>query len=185
MNEKGGHVGDHQTNANCFFHHPLIKGYLKFVDWMNWCVKGIGGLFLTAMSLAVFGSVLSRFAVNISWSWIEEGAIFLMIWVVMLGATLAFRSGHMIAVEALVMNLPYTTWKIVKTVVGMFSIAFLLILVIVGYDLAQLGADKVSITLPWLRMYWVYLAIPVGAFMMCLNVIANLIELWGTEVVKE
>lgn len=49
MNEKGGHVGDHQTNANCFFHHPLIKSYLKFVDWMNWCVKGIGGLFLTRL----------------------------------------------------------------------------------------------------------------------------------------
>ena len=152
--------------------------FFRFIDGMNMLTRMVAGFFLVLMSLSVFCSVLSRYVLNVSWAWIEEGAVYLMIWIVALGASLAVRAKHMIAVEALVNLFPAHLYKTVKTLVIFLSILFLSILLVTGHEMAKLAAEQISTTLPWLKLYWVYLSIPVGAALMILNLLAGLLEIW-------
>ncbi|MBP1934709.1 TRAP transporter small permease [Ammoniphilus resinae] len=165
--------------------HSAFAGYFKLIQLVNMVTKIVAGVMLVIMSVVVFGSVMSRYFANLSWAWVEEGAVYLMIWIVALGASLAVSAKHMIAVEAVVMMFSRPLWRVAKTAVIILSVAFLVTLIIVGYNMAALASDQISITLPWLSLFWVYLSIPVGAFMMTLNMIATLIEIWSEAEVKE
>ena len=180
VNESNVQVQSFQIVEN-----SLLKGYLKFVYRVNWFIKGFAGLLLVLMSLIVFGAVLSRFIANISIAWVEQIAVFLMAWVVVFGTALAIRARHMIAVEAFAMNLKGNTWKSLKTLVMILSLVFLAILVDAGLKMANLAAMQYLPTLTWISMYWVYIAIPVGACFMILNMVANLIELWAVGEARE
>jgi len=158
--------------------HPLLQAYLDFLDRVNWGVRLVGGILLVLMSISVFGSVASRYLTNMSWAWIEEGSLFLMIWVVVLGTTLAIEAKHMIAVEAFASQFSGTTWKILKTVVSLTAMTFVVILIVSGWNMAKLAQMQYSITIDSLSMFWVYVAIPVGSCLMLLNLLGNLIKLW-------
>lgn len=158
--------------------HPLLQGYLDFLNRVNWGVRLAGGILLVLMSISVFGSVASRYLTNMSWAWIEEGSLFLMIWVVVLGTTLAIEAKHMIAVEAFASLFSGTTWRVLKTAVSLTAMTFVAILIVSGWNMAKLAEMQYSITIGSLSMFWVYLAIPVGSCLMFLNLLGNLIKLW-------
>jgi TRAP-type C4-dicarboxylate transport system permease small subunit len=167
--------------------HPLIRAYLDFLNWVNRGVRLVGGILLVLMSISVFGSVASRYLSNMSWAWIEEGSLFLMVWVVVLGTTLAIEAKHMIAVEAFASLFSGKSRKILKTVVSLAALFFIVILIVSGWKMALLAEMQYSITIDWLSMFWVYLAIPVGGCFMLLNLLGNLIKLWtmDDQVVSE
>lgn len=158
--------------------YPLIRGYFAFLNWLNKVIRVIGGALLVVMSVAVFGSVASRWISNLSWAWVDEGAVFIMVWVVVFGTSLAIEAKHMIAVEALATRFAPPARRVLKTAVGLTSMAFVVILTVAGWNMAQVAGMQYSPTLPWLSMFWVYLAIPVGGVLMFLNLLGNVIKLW-------
>ena len=161
--------------------HPLIKSFLDALGWVNWGVRLVGGILLVLMSISVFGSVASRYLSNASWAWIEEGSLFLMVWVVVLGTTLAIEAKHMIAVEAFASLFSGKARLLLKTGVNLTAITFVAILIVSGWKMAKLAEIQYSITIDWLSMFWVYLAIPVGGCFMLLNLLGNLIKLWTID----
>lgn len=158
-----------------------LLSYLAFLHWVNRGVRLIGGIFLVLMSIAVFGSVASRYLSNMSWAWVEEGALFLMVWVVVLGTTLAIEAKHMIAVEALASRFPGKSWKILKTAVSVTAMIFIAILIVAGWKMAKLSEIQYSTTIHWLSLFWLYLAIPAGGCLMFLNLLGNVIKLWTLD----
>ena len=61
---------------------------------------------MTGMTLIVFLNVLSRYFLNISIPWTEEGSRFLLIFIVFIGAVLAYTDDGHLGLDVLVKALP-------------------------------------------------------------------------------
>ena len=155
----------------------LFDFVLKLVAVINSVIKIIGGVILCAMSIAVFASVLSRYFVNISLTWVEESATFGMAWLCTLGAALATRKGDMTTVTLGIMFFPYKVQKILRIVSCLMCLVFFLLIIDAGTKMALIAGLQRSPSIPQLTMYWVYIALPVGLVIMFINTAVRMIEI--------
>src|SRR5512138_3310142 len=58
--------------------------------WIERILKWVVAVLLVAMSLIVFANVIFRYFLNAALGWYEEVSRFLLIWIVFLGAVLAY-----------------------------------------------------------------------------------------------
>jgi TRAP-type transport system small permease protein len=138
--------------------NALINKCEKVLDWITSAI-------LAALLLIVLAQIVSRYVLNASLPWTEEAARYLMIWGVMLGASLAYRHGYLISIETFVNRFPAPVRKLIRRANVLMSLCFTGILTVYGANLCVLGAKMESPALE-LSYLWVYLAIPVGAGML-------------------
>jgi TRAP-type C4-dicarboxylate transport system permease small subunit len=94
--------------------------------------------------------------------WATELSRFIIVWVVMLGAVVAFDHGAHIAVALFQESLPPAGRRVVEATAYLLSLAFIVVLAWSGLRLALATMRQISPALG-LPMGYVYLAIPVGA----------------------
>ena len=116
---------------------------------------------LTAMIGLIMFQILGRYVFNYSISWSEEAAIFVQIWIVMLGAGLAMRNRHHIGIDLVVSRLPPLLRSLLKSTSFLLSVWFLLVLVVGSFGLISLGLIIKSTALQ-LPMAIPYAALPIG-----------------------
>ncbi len=118
--------------------------------------------------VVVVASVIFRYVLLSPFSWSEEVCRYVMIWLGFLGASLAVREGLHVGVEFVVNWVPprLAAWMrgLARAGVG----AFLLIVMIYGFDLVANLWDQLSPVME-IRMTWPYLAIPVGSLLMLIQ----------------
>ena len=133
---------------------------------------------MAVLVLDVVWQVFTRYVLQDPSSWTEELATFLMIWVGMLGASVALNRGAHLGIDYFVMKLPYKkrryTALIGFALVATFS---LLILIIGGLQLVSitLRTNQVSPALG-LKMGYVYLALPISGFFLLFYSVEHFIE---------
>ena len=135
--------------------NKLIEKYEKVLDWVT---SGI----LAVLLLIVLAQIVSRYVFNSSLSWTEEAARYLMIWGVLLGVSLSYLNGYLIAIETFVERFPPALRRVVRVVNNLLSLFFTGILTVFGVNLCILGAQMESPAME-ISYLWIYLAIPVGA----------------------
>jgi TRAP-type C4-dicarboxylate transport system permease small subunit len=126
------------------------------------------------MVAAVSWQVISRYVFSSPSSWTEEVARFLLIWIGVLGAAYAFRTGMHLGLDVLPKKLTGTAASWLRyftlTVVMLFSVAVLIVgggsLVALTWELRQYSA---VLGLP---MAFVYSVIPLAGILICLYSIA-------------
>lgn len=135
-------------------------------------VAALAQLFLVGAVAAAFYQVLARFILQSPADWSEVLTRALLIWTVLLGLALAFRQGAMIRVELLRNLLQGRRQRALEAVVGLICIGFLGTLAWIG---AQMAWRVRFQTMPSLdiSIAWIYLAIPVGASLALLAVLAR------------
>jgi C4-dicarboxylate transporter DctQ subunit len=153
----------------------------KFADGINSIVKIVGGVILCAMSVAVFASVVSRYFVNISLTWVEEAATFGMAWLCTLGGGLATRKGDMTAVTLGIMFLSPKIQKICKIASCLLCLILFVFVIDAGIKMAVVARMQRSPSIPQLTMFWVYIALPVGLVIMFINTTVRMIEICTGE----
>jgi len=116
---------------------------------------------LAAMIGLIMFQILGRYVFNYSISWSEEAAIFVQIWIVMLGAGLAMRNRHHIGIDLVVSRLPPLFRSLLKSTSFLLSVWFLLVLVVGSFGLISLGLIIKSTALQ-LPMAIPYAALPIG-----------------------
>ncbi len=84
-------------------------------------------LFLASIALAVltvitFAAVIMRYVLREPLLWQEEAQAFCQVWMIFLGASVAFRQGSIVAIEMVVDALPEKGKKIMEYVVDMIVI---------------------------------------------------------------
>lgn len=141
--------------------HGAAKGFLV--------VTGAG------MSIIVFLQVFFRFVVYVPFPWSEESARYLMIWMGMVGAATAMRYGRHIGVTVLVERLPPRVCRFLSPLTDLAMVVFLVVLAKEGFRLAVENAVQYSPAMN-LPMLIPYLAIPVGAALMILEIAASLLD---------
>jgi TRAP-type C4-dicarboxylate transport system permease small subunit len=128
-----------------------------------------------AMTLIILIQIFFRFVIYRPVPWSEEAARYLMIWLGMLGSVVALRKGRHIGVTALVDALPARISGILSHVVRLSMIGFMGVIAWVGLGLAIFNYSELSAAME-ITMTIPYMAIPVGAAMMIVDLVADLLQ---------
>lgn len=116
---------------------------------------------LISMVALIFAQVVGRYFLNYSISWSEEGATFVQVWLVMLGAGIAMRNRQHAGIDMLVNRCPLFLQRLVKGV-GFLLAAWLLIVIFIGsFSLIAIGLIVKSAALQ-MPLAIPYAALPVG-----------------------
>jgi len=135
-------------------------------------VAWLAQVLLVSAAAAGFYQVLSRFVLQAPADWSEAWTRAALIWVVFLGVALAFRQGAMLCVELLRNVLAARARRWLEGALALVCVAFLGFLLWIGAAMCwrvrfqTMPSFEVSVA-------WVYLAIPVGAALSMLAVLAH------------
>ena len=148
---------------------------MKFLDHLEeWLIASLLAIatliiFVAVVHRYVSGiSLLQDFALTINMSWAQELCIYLFVWMAKFGAAYCVRTGIHVGVDVLINCLSERT-RALFVYFGLFAgalftgiVGFLGAKLVIGiYETGQVSAD---LELP---MWLVYLAIPLGSFLMC------------------
>jgi TRAP-type C4-dicarboxylate transport system permease small subunit len=146
-----------------------ILGLDRIITNANWA---LAAALLGVVACLGLYQVLVRFVFNQPSPWTEEVIGRLLIWTVALGIVAAFRQGALVSVDVM-LRLARGVWlRTVRIVIVAVTLAFLVLLAWVGYDLAWRIRFQTFASLP-ISISWAYLAFPVGATFSVLAVLAN------------
>ena len=153
----------------------IARNYIRFNDAMNKVFGYFLAFVLAFMIVIIFWQVIARYVVGSSLSWSEELSRFLMIFLVLIGSSIALRDGKLIAVEVVQDALKGNAKKCLKIIAQLISIVFYVILIKYGMEVANSFGNQVA---PGTRisMYFIYLSLPIGGLLLLMNSITCILE---------
>lgn len=142
---------------------PMPPAGFARIEWLVTWVNAAAVLFITSlMVVLVVGNVFCRYVLAFSFIWAEELSQYLMVWMVFLGAGLAFRQGRHVAVEMLQDALPGSIGRAMRVAVLVISAGFLAALVVLGTRYAIFAAGQLTPAMQ-ISNAIPYSAVPVGS----------------------
>ena len=142
----------------------------------------VGKLLLAVIVVLVFAAgVLRWFDHPLIWS--VDLAQLLFLWIAFIGANQALRKRAHIGMDLAVRGLPYRMRRIVEVMLAALTLAFLLIMVVMGYELTTLNIERVYGD-SGISYAFVTGAVPVGCLMLAITLgghLWNLIRAWRAE----
>lgn len=149
-----------------------------------------GATLLIAVIVLLFLNACMRFTIGYSWVWTSEIVTGLMLWLTMIGFTIAVKRDDTIRVRALIRLAPARVQLMVKIVTDAISAVVLTHLAWAGYQFVEaFGSDAT----PYLRLPQAFFttALPVCALLSAVIMVLQLkksrrtIERWSAEEVVE
>lgn len=136
----------------------------KLVLWVDWFLKRSLMLLMAAIVLVVCWQVLSRFVLTNPSSMTEEIARCLLLWIAMLGAAYAYRTGQHLGLDIVTSRMP-PLWQ--------HRIAFVLTAAVVVFSsIVMVWGGGELVWLTWelnqmsaalgIRMAWIYMVLPLA-----------------------
>ena len=156
----------------------FMEQYRLLVDWANVFIRWFLAGLLLVMTALIGWQVFARFVVGDSLTFSEEVSRFLMVWLVIVGAAYAAKSGRLMKVDLVEHLLSGRAKTTVMMVAGALSIAFYLVLVVFGFFIVNAvsyqatPATEVSMSIPMA-------AVPVGALLLIIN---TLYQMFGVAL---
>lgn len=146
----------------------MRKLYDRFVAVMLFLS---GSLCVVMLALVLVG-LFYRYVVDEALSWYDEFAGFTLVWLTMVGSVAGLAKGKHISFETLVEKLPRRVQYVLEIVVDLCVLSFSLVLVVYGWELIREMGDETAVSVPSVRMAWVYAIMPVcGALMALIGVV--------------
>ncbi len=140
----------------------------KYIKYMNIGLKHFLNAVLVVLVITVFLQVIFRFILNQPLAWTEETARYCLIWITFLGAAFAMSTKAHIGMEIFVNLFAVPMRKVFYVIATIASLAFFLLMVVEGFDLAERSMSQLS---PVLRipMGLVYSIIPFSGCILIIN----------------
>ncbi len=145
---------------------------------LNLFLETLLTIVMAVLVLDVVWQVVSRYVFRNPSSWTEELATYLMIWVGMLGASVALNRGSHLGIDYMISKFSVSarlkTEVFVFACIGLFSLFGMLIggILFVSRTL-ELGQTSPAMKLP---MGYVYLAVPISGFFLVIYSVELLLE---------
>lgn len=133
---------------------------------------------MAVMCVLIFAQAAGRYALRFSITWSEELARFLMVWISMLGGAVAARRRMHVGFEAAVDALPPGLRRAARVTGLAATLTVFGVMVWYGARLARFNMQQVSAALEW-PMGVPYAAVPVGAFLLVLFLLEELLGALG------
>jgi TRAP-type C4-dicarboxylate transport system permease small subunit len=145
--------------------------FSRAVDFLNRWVRWVCIVCSGAVFLLVIAQILFRYVLKISAPWTEEAARFLMIWMALLAAGLAFQKGEHFNIDFVTDRMRAGIRSKLSLITSFLDLIFILCIILWGIPFAILGFFTTSPGLE-ITMFLPYLAIPVAGAVMMLNLIS-------------
>ncbi len=147
----------------------------KVLDRM---LEGLVIVVMAVLVLDVLWQVFTRLVLKDPSTWTEELAIFMLVWVSLLGAAVALGRGAHLGIDYFVGKLPARAKLATEVLVFLSIAAFsLLVMIVGGVDLVasnlDLGQESPALRV---KMGYVYLAVPISGFFLTLYAVIGLLE---------
>ena len=146
----------------------LDKGVFRLVSWVT-------QLLLLSAVAAAFYQVVARFVLQSPADWSEAWSRAALIWTVMLGLCLALRQGAMLSVDVVRLWVGTRTQHWLDVAVLLSCLGFFGLLAWLGGQMAWRVRFQTMPSLEW-SISWVYIAIPIGAVLAMLGLLARWME---------
>jgi len=154
----------------------IISNYKAFTNVVNIFVRYLSIAFFIIMVIDVITSVFMRYVFVKPMVWGEQVAIYCMIWIAFLSASVAFRKGAHMGLDLLINNVPDVIREIIKWIANTLILGFLFIFTIWGFKHAYAVRFQSSPVVFNMSMFWAYLALPVGGVFMLIQEIGVIIN---------
>lgn len=154
------------------------SGFERVVGGLSNAVGVVGALILVAMLLLIALAVITRYVFNSPITWSDQVATYGLVYITFIGAPRVLaRRGH-VAVDILESSLSEPRRRLLHVLVDiagmLYCIAFFLLASREVHRIVQRGAEfSDAFTLP---QWMVYIVIPIGAGLLALQFLANLLE---------
>lgn len=128
------------------------------------------GLLLGVLVCITVGGVFMRYVMHTPWHWVEEMSGLLMVWIIFMGVFFAERDHENLTISFLTDAMRPRLRQIVSVVIGVLSVAVLLIAAWWSWNLA--GAVQARMTrILGISLFWIYVPVTIGfaatAVLMC------------------
>jgi TRAP-type C4-dicarboxylate transport system permease small subunit len=125
-------------------------------------------LLLVLMVVLVFLGVFFRYVLGASLAWYDEFASYLLVWLTFYGAVAASYRGRHIGFDLVVNRFRPSTGRVAGIIAELFVLGFQVVLFYYGWILTQKMGDETAVSLPWVKMAWVYSVLPIAGGLMLL-----------------
>ncbi len=132
------------------------------------------------MTCIVFYSVIMRYIFKSAPFWGEEISRYILVWVSLLGASLAFSNREHAAVEYFTNKMSEKTQKMVTRFTDILSLIFFAYVIKYGIISAISGFRMVS-PATGIKMFYPFLGIPIGCLACFIQILFNLIHSFKNE----
>jgi TRAP-type C4-dicarboxylate transport system permease small subunit len=157
-----------------------MDSFARAIEVLNRWVRRICIFCSGAIFILVMAQILFRYVIKISAPWTEEAARYLMIWMALLAAGLAFQKGQHFNIDFVTYRLSTKTQRQISLLTSFLTAVFILCVILWGIPFATLGFFTISPGLE-ITMFLPYLAIPVAGVIMLLNLIVYIDSLLGRK----
>jgi len=148
----------------------IFRRFIDLVEW--WAV-----LLLFLMVAVVCFGVFFRYALKASLVWYDEFASYLLVWLTFYGAVVASYRRRHIGFEVVLNKFRPETRRIFDFISELFVLGFQVVLFYYGWQLVEkMGADT-AISLPWVKMAWIYSVLPITGGLMLIISVMRLIDI--------
>lgn len=136
-----------------------LAGVVRLVEW--WSV-----LLLVLMVGIVVVGVFFRYVLGASLAWYDEFASYVLVWLTFYGAVAVSYHRRHISFETLAERLGGTGRRVVNVVAETLVLAFQVVLAYYGWVALDAMAFDTAVSIPWVRMTWVYSVLPISGTLM-------------------
>ena len=150
----------------------MRNAILSFDRWITGLAWWLACVLLAVISALGMWQVVARFVLSQPSTWTEEAMRRLLIWMVMLGTVVAFRRGALVSVDLMLRSARGAWLHVVRWSITLTALAYLSVLVWFGFGLVSRVRFQTFASME-LSMGWAYAALPVGAALAMLAVIAH------------
>jgi TRAP-type transport system small permease protein len=161
---------------------------LKKIDtWLKALERVVGLIASAALAIVtviILTQVFYRYLLGSSFSWAEELARYLIVWISFVLLGLAFNKNELLSLDLVVSFFPRNIRKLLDSISHCLILFFLIYIIKYGSILAnfEMGQKSAAMSIP---MGYIYAAIPVGSIIMALFVLRSLFRIWLVEKDKQ
>jgi C4-dicarboxylate transporter DctQ subunit len=160
-------VKQEQTSENVFF-SSFLNVLIRFSEYITTICLVIAGL-------SIFIQVILRYIFKIGFPWTEELARYLVIYLSLIGSSIVVKNKDHPRIDLIYELFPEKVKAFLAFLFNILNLIFLIVLFWQGIDNTRFGLDTRT---PALQILWAwpYASIPLGAGLMILQLLPDLIE---------
>lgn len=141
-------------------------------------VETLGALALAAVVLIVLIQVVGRYVLQLSLSWPEELARYVLVWLMFFGAAAAAARHQQIIVDTVTEMVPRPVRRVMQVIAAVAGLTAVAILVWTSRPLFG-PASRSTSPATGIASFWIYVSLPIGGALLGLFTLADLSRLVG------
>ena len=157
----------------------IVKAFKKFDRYLENFEKWFSGIGLLLITLLVLTGVFLRTFFSFTFIWLEEFCQYLMVWIVCFGSVLSVKNHEHVGVDVVFSVLPKKFLKIYRAVLALVATVFLWFFTQFSIDLVLRvkKTGQTSISMPWFKMYFLYIGLVIGSILLIYEYAKSFIRL--------